>query len=59
MNLHMSEIVESSKIYSQGMTTVPKALREELELKEGDLLAWRYDSKTKKLRVEKIPYPGP
>jgi len=51
--------MSTSKINKKGVTTVPKEIRESLELKEGDRLVWsiRYQEGMKTIEIVPIKDP--
>lgn len=51
--------MSTSKISKKGLTTVPKEIRESLELNEGDRLAWSIRSQQGTKTIEIVPIKDP
>jgi len=51
--------MSASKISKKGLTTVPKEIRESLELKEGDRLVWNVRSREGTKTIEIVPVRDP
>lgn len=47
-------IQKASKVYRKGETTIPKEIRDTLEMRDGDVLVWRLNTKTNHLTMEKV-----
>lgn len=51
----MSKIKKTSAVYESGRTTIPKKIREALDVEDGDIIAWEDDGE--KVVVKRFPFP--